>query len=176
MAPWARQAVILAAEALAAGAVLGIAVVWPPPRELASADAVVVLSGDGARVPAAVRRMDERVAPTLVFAGQPDTEEGVALCRDPQPFEVVCLRPSPDNTRNEARATGELARRRGWSRMLVVTSRFHVARSRLLFNRCFDGTVEAVGIYPPHGRQFVRRLIVHEWLGLARATLVARSC
>lgn len=149
---------------------------WPADREPAHADAIVVLSGDGDRVPAALRRMDRDVAPTLVFAGLPDTEEGAALCRDPQPFEVICLRPSPDNTRTEAQAASRLAEDRDWKRLLVVTTRFHVTRSRLLFNRCFDGSVEAVGDYPSHGREFALRLVVHEWLGLVQATFLARGC
>ncbi len=171
-----RRSLLLLAEVVAATAVIGIAVVWPPGRDLATADAVVVLSGDGSRVPHALERMERRVAPTLVFAGQPDTPDGEALCRERQAFEVVCLRPSPDNTRNEARITSRLAAERGWTSLLVVTSRFHVARARLLFNRCFDGTVEAVGHYPPHGREFAGRLAVHEWFGLVEATFLARGC
>jgi uncharacterized SAM-binding protein YcdF (DUF218 family) len=111
-----------------------------------------------------------------VFAGTPDTEAGVAVCRDPQPFEVICLTPSPDSTRNEARATGQLAAERHWKRLLVVTTRYHVARARLLFHRCFAGEVEAIGEYPHLGKLFARRLVVHEWVGLLHATALARDC
>ena len=171
-----RQSLVVLTEAVAAGAVLGTAVVWPPVPDVPQPDAVVVLAGDGARVPRALERMEQTAASTLVFAGQPDTAEGAALCTDPQPFEVVCLRPSPDNTRNEARATTRLASERGWTSLLVVTTRFHVARARLHFSRCFDGAVEAVGHYPTYGRPFALRLVLHEWVGLAHATLVERGC
>ena len=139
-----RHSLVVLAEAIAAGAVLGTAVLFPPVREVPHPDAIVVLSGDGTRVPRAVDRMERGMARTLVFVGQPDTADGAALCTDPQPFEVVCLRPSPDNTRNEARAASRLASERGWTRLLVVTTRFHVARTRLHFNRCFYGSVNAV--------------------------------
>lgn len=160
----------------AAAAVVGSMVVWPVQRPPASADAVVLLSGDGGRLPGALRLMERGVARTLVFAGQPDTLAVAALCTDPQPFEVVCLRPSPDTTRTEARAAGELARARQWDSMVVVTSRFHATRARLLFRRCFGGTVEVVGDAPPYGMNFARRQIAHEWLGLVHASLISRGC
>lgn len=171
-----RHAAVLLAEALAAGGLLGLAVVWPPVHQPDRADAVVLLSGDGARLPLALRLMERRVSSTLVFVGQPDTLAVDNLCRTSQSFEVVCLRPMPDNTRTEARATGRLARQRRWSSMVVVTSRFHVVRARMLFDRCFGGTVEAVGEYPHYGSEFARRAAVHEWLGLVHATLFARGC
>jgi hypothetical protein len=170
------QILRLLALLVAAAGVLAAMVVWPPMRQPARADAVVLLSGDGSRLPVALRLMGQGVAPTLVFVGVPDVLEVVAVCRDPQPFEVVCLRPTPDNTRNEARATGELARQRRWTSIVVVSSRFHAARARLLFGRCFDGEVQAVGEYPPYGVDFARRAVVHEWLALGRATLLARGC
>jgi uncharacterized SAM-binding protein YcdF (DUF218 family) len=120
--------------------------------------------------------MARNVAPTLVFAGSPDTLAGVAVCRDPQPFEVICLTPENDNTRNEARATGRLAEERHWKRLLVVTTRYHVARTRLLFGRCVPGEVDVIGEFPHHGADFARRLLVHEWVGLLQATTIARGC
>ncbi|MGI9080417.1 MAG: YdcF family protein [Acidimicrobiales bacterium] len=150
--------------------------IWPPVDQPPHADAVVLLSGDGARLPVALRLMDRHVAPTLVFVGQPDIVAVADLCRTPQAFEVVCLRPTPDNTRTEAQVASRLARQRGWHTMTVVTSRFHVLRARLLFRRCFDGRVEAVGDYPHYGWQFARRAVVHEWFGLVHSSLFARGC
>jgi uncharacterized SAM-binding protein YcdF (DUF218 family) len=172
--PW--RLLLLLAEGLAAGAVLGVAVVWPPVSEPAPADAVVVLAGDGSRVPIAVGLMERGVAATLVFAGQPDVTADEELCRLPQPFEVVCLRPSPDNTRTEARATAELAEDRDWQSVVLVTSRYHLARAGLHLRRCFDGAVETYGEPPPYGPGFARRQIVHEWLALVHATVLARGC
>jgi len=166
----------LAALALAANAVLLLTIVWPAMPAPTSADAVVLLSGDGARLPATLRLMEEGVAPTLVFVGLPDTQPVADLCEVNQPFEVVCLRPSPDHTRTEAEATGELARSRGWKTLVVSTSKLHATRARMLFRRCFAGHVQVIGDYPHYGWRFLRHGIAHEWLGLVHATVVARAC
>lgn len=171
-----RLAVRLLAESLAAAGVLAAMVVWPPVPRPAPSNAVVLLSGDGTRLGLALRLMEEKVAPTLLIVGAPDTIAVRDLCRTSQPYEVVCLRPMPDSTRAEARATGRFAHSRDWTAIVVVTSRLHVTRARMLFGRCFDGDVAAVGDYPPHGSAFARRAAVHEWLGLVQSTLVARGC
>ena len=171
-----RTIVRLVAEGLAAGGVLGVAVVWPPVSEVPPADAVVLLAGDGARMPVALGLMDRKVAPTLVVAGEPDIQEVIDLCRRPQPFEVVCLRRTPDNTRTEAQATGQLAEERRWQALVVVTSKFHITRARLHFRRCFDGVVATSGEYPAYGWRFSGRQVLHEWLGLVHASVFARGC
>jgi uncharacterized SAM-binding protein YcdF (DUF218 family) len=48
---------------------------------------------------------------------------------------VRCFRPDPYSTRGEAR----WAARQGWDSLVVVTSTYHVRRTRELFERCFDG-------------------------------------
>ena len=169
----ARQIFRLVAEGLAAGGVLGVAVVWPPVSKVPPADAVVLLAGDGARLPPALRLMERKVAPTLVVAGEPDVVEVIELCRQPQPFEVVCLRRTPDNTRTEAQAAGQLAEDRRWRALVVVTSKFHIARAGLHFRRCFDGVVATSGEYP---LRFAGRQVMHEWLGLVHASLLSRGC
>ena len=171
-----RAALRLSALLVAAAATLGAMVVWPAMRQPGSVDAVVLLSGDGARLPGALRLMEGGVARTLVFVGQPDISATAALCSEPQSFEVACLRPSPDTTRTEARATGALARSRGWTSIVLVTSRYHATRARLLFRRCFDGTVDVVGDPPAYGAAFALRQIAHEWLGLVHASILARGC
>lgn len=151
-------------------------VVWPSFPEPERADAVVVLAGDGSRIADALRLMREGMAPTLLFVGNPDTQEGVDLCRSQRSFEVVCLRPQPDSTRQEARATGRYAKARGWKSIVLVSSRYHLLRARLLFRRCFDGRVEATGVVPPYGPQFARNQIRHEMVGVVYASLFARGC
>jgi uncharacterized SAM-binding protein YcdF (DUF218 family) len=150
--------------------------VYPRSDRPTSADAVVVLSGDnGDRLAAGLDLMGRRVAPTLVLAGEPDFEEVARLCRPPQPFEVVCLRPDPDSTRAEARAVGALAAERSWRHVVVVTSVPHVSRSRLLFHRCVDGSVSMVASVPPREARG-RKILTHEWLGLLYARTLGRGC
>lgn len=171
-----RTVVRLSALMAGGAGIVAWMVVWPSMEEPKKADAVVLLSGDGARLPGALRLMERGLAPTLVFVGKPDVAAVFALCKAPQAFEVVCLWPRPDNTRTEARAASELAHARRWQSMVLVTSRYHVTRARLLFSRCFDGTVEAIGDPPDYGPRFARRQIRHEWLGLVHASVVARRC
>jgi len=42
-----------------------------------------------------------------------------------------------------------LARSHRWSHIVVVTSRFHVTRARMLVSRCYDGDAEFVGTHSP---------------------------
>ena len=150
---------------------------WPRSSDPRRADAVVVPSGDhGERLAAAMRLIGEGVAPTLVIDGAPDFAEVIRLCREPQTFEVICLRPHPDNTRGEARAAGELAEQRGWTSVVLVTTSHHLTRAGLLFGRCTDATVHRVGATPAYGWRVSLRQIPREWLGLAHATVLARSC
>lgn len=151
--------------------------VWPPAREPGRADAVVVLSGDyGDRLAGGLRLMADGKAPTLVLVGKPDYAEVESLCRQPQAFEVVCPRPVPDNTRTEARAIGTLAGKRKWRSLILVTSRPHVSRARLLFGRCFEHRIAAVPTQPPYGRRTTAKNIAREWLAVGRALTIARGC
>lgn len=151
---------------------------WPQTDRPRRADAVFILSGDhGERLPQAVRLMDAGVAPTLVFVGTIDRAMEDELCQGGRvPYEVLCVRPMPDSTRQEARAAARLAESRGWRTIVVVTSTHHIARSSLLFRRCFGGTVKMVAGGPAFTRRELARQIGHEWLGVAHALTVARGC
>jgi len=141
------------------------------------ADAVVLLSGDhGERRPVALRLLRKGVAGTLVLVGTSDGAVEGGLCVDPQPFEVVCLRLHPDSTRLEARATAELAAKRGWRSVIVVTSTYHAARSQVLFRRCVHGSVRTVSAWPPYGRIEGAHQVVREWLATARAIAWPLAC
>jgi uncharacterized SAM-binding protein YcdF (DUF218 family) len=101
--------------------------------------------------------------------------QDVELCSRSQPFPVVCLRPRPDNTRSEARATAAFGRAHHWKTIIVVTTTYHVARARMLFRRCFSGRVEMVGAEPSYPQAEKRHQIWREYLALGRATLL-RGC
>jgi uncharacterized SAM-binding protein YcdF (DUF218 family) len=142
-----------------------------------AADAVVVLSGDfGDRLGKALELMEARMAATLVIDGEPDYALMADLCVTKQHFEVICLRPEPDSTRAEARALGRLASERAWRRVVVVTSRSHVTRTGLLFERCVRGSVAVVASDPPHRPGATLSAILHEWPALAAAVLRDRGC
>ena len=69
---------------------------------------------------------------------------------------------------------GELARKHGWQRVLLVTSRFHVTRARMLFDRCTDADVDAVGVDYPWTS--MPAAVVGEWVKLGLSETVSRGC
>lgn len=151
--------------------------VWPSSGYPDHADAVVMLSGDhGERLRRALELMEQGVSSTFVHAGEPDTPEARLMCRDGASFEVVCLQPDPDSTRDEARAVGDLARARGWRTLVLVTSTQHVTRASLLFRRCVDGTVGTAHAPVELGRSVTMRVILDEWLALGHALTFGRGC
>jgi uncharacterized SAM-binding protein YcdF (DUF218 family) len=145
--------------------------VWPSSGTLRHADAVVVLAGgDGERLDRGLELVREGLATTLVVSTGPPQ-----LCETTQLFDVVCFHPSPDSTRGEAEAIGRIASERGWNRIVLVTSTYHMSRARLLLDRCYTGTVEIATAQPDQGLGAWIAAIAHEWGGLAEA-VVHRSC
>jgi hypothetical protein len=126
--------------------------VWPhtdaPP---AHADAVVVLAGGlDRRLDPALKLVRDGVAPVLAVSSpnRGKWPKARALCagRVKTPgFHVRCFTPTPYSTQGEARAVARMARAFGWSRVVVVTSTFHVTRARMLFHRCYPGKLWMVG-------------------------------
>jgi len=156
---------------------LAYVVLWPAVNRPDRADAVVVLSGDhGERLHLALRLIEDGVTGTLVMAGEPDSARVIELCTVDQPFEVVCLRPQPDSTSAEARATAQLVDERGWERIVVATTTYHVARARLIFGRCLGKRPQMVAADAPYGGLKAMRSVAHEALGLVHAVSLQRRC
>lgn len=182
MGPGARRrfrrlvGLLVVASALLATASMPL-FVRPPADTPTRADAIFVLSGDrGERVAAALRLADRYPGATLVHVGTPDSIFVRRLCAGLEGRDAVCLAPKPDNTRTEARAIAQLTRERGWTRPVVVTSTYHVTRSRLLVARCLDRGFETVAARPRiRWWQWIPQ-IAHEWGGLAQALVLRRGC
>ena len=157
--------------------------VWPPGDSgaPAHANAVVVLSGgrDG-RLDPALKLVRRGVAPVLAISGgltDPKWITARRLCRGqdgPLRFRVLCFQASPYSTRGEAETVSRLARKYGWNRIVVVTSTYHVTRARMLFRRCFHGSLWMVGTSSPLLR------LPQEWAyetgKLLVQTVVHRGC
>ena len=140
---------------------------------MAHADAVVVLFGGRARLPVGVELVERGVAPVLVVSqGRERSWRSPGLC-DRRDIRVVCPVADDESTRGEARLIGRLARERGWDSLVVVTSRFHLLRARLLIERCYGGRLALVGARQPRWRLPLQ--IVLEWGKLARAGIL-RGC
>jgi uncharacterized SAM-binding protein YcdF (DUF218 family) len=133
--------------------------VWPPAEAgaPAHADAVVVLSGSKARLPPALDLVRAGVAPVLAISSVARTKRwplGRRVCAEGryEGARVLCFDAVPFSTRGEARTVASLARRHGWSSIVVVTSTFHVTRAHMLFRRCYHGRLSMVGAASPWWR------------------------
>jgi uncharacterized SAM-binding protein YcdF (DUF218 family) len=149
--------------------------VFPREDSPRRADAVVVLAGSpGDRLPEGLRLVRGGIAPVLYISdGERETTRG--FCRHTLPYRVVCLRPNPYSTRGEAETVKRVASARGWRRVVVVTSEYHVRRARMLFDRCLGSErVAVVGTRPSLPRFALGALL--EWPKLALALTLRRAC
>lgn len=178
--PWRRILIGAGVVVLAAWLAATLRIVFfPAEDEPGKADAVVVLSGSKhERLDRALELMGDSVAQTLVISGGLDPRQPDAgrLCRagEVDGVRVICFTPDPDSTRGEAQNVAELAERYGWQRVLLVTSTFHVTRARMLFDRCLDADVDAVGA--PYPWTSAPAAIAGEWVKLGLSLTVNRSC
>ncbi len=179
-----RRTLLVSASILASGAILVMAAarpfIWPPSDLNRQVDAVVVLSGDmGERMDKARDLLAKGIAPTLVHAGSPDSQEVIRMCGERRDggVEVICVLPAPDNTSTEAQAVASLAESHHWESIAVVTTRWHVPRARILFRRCFDGDVYMVGAHRPiESRRALMSTVAREGLKVAYHLVAERTC
>lgn len=158
------------------GLVLPVAVllrffVWPMPAAVRSPEAVVVLAGDAsARLPVALRLAREGAGVLVVsVADGVDNAPTRSLCDEPGELTVWCFTAPGGDTRAEARALGELVAERGWTRIAVVTSSYHLTRAGLLVDRCTDADVELADARAPMSLERWGNAVLHELGGLAAA-------
>lgn len=110
------------------------------------ADAVLVLGPPAQwRVERALAMAGDGVTDTVVISRAAD--QAVRVCDDPPAgVTVICFTPDPFTTQGEARALAALADERGWDDVAVITMTPHVARTRLVMQRCMpDDTVQVYG-------------------------------
>jgi uncharacterized SAM-binding protein YcdF (DUF218 family) len=175
-----RRTALLFVLGLVLAWVLAAAVlfVWPPRQVPDRADAIIVLAGGrGPRLARGFELVRRGVASLLVISdGWSATwPEANRLCAGRRAAgRIVCLHPQPYNTRGEAGALARLARARGWRSVVVVSSRYHVLRARMLVERCFDGTVHADGANQSVGTRLWAATT--ETAKLGYALLVGRGC
>jgi uncharacterized SAM-binding protein YcdF (DUF218 family) len=139
---------------------------------------VIFAGGRGERLVTAQRLMASRLAPNLVIPNgtAPEWPAGNRACSEELPYEVHCPRPEPDTTLGEARMIAALAKDKGWSRVIAVTSSYQLSRARLLLGRCFDGEVLGVRAQPELSALAWAQRIGHEWLAWSQAMTVKRGC
>jgi uncharacterized SAM-binding protein YcdF (DUF218 family) len=154
--------------------------VFPSTDPAGHADAVVVLSGGGnGRLDPALKLVERGVAPLLVISGahlDPRYRKARALCdgRRRNGFRILCFDPHPYSTRGEAEEIARLARRRGWSKIDVVTSTYHVFRARMIVQRCYHGRLAMIGT--SYSLKHYVPFILSEWGKLLYQLTIQRSC
>jgi hypothetical protein len=115
----------------------------------AHADAIVVLSGAKERLPVGLRLFDRGYAPNLVVSRTPHPKRlERQVCAKPR-RGVTCAQAVPYSTQGEARLIARLARQHHWTRVDVVTSRFHTFRAKIEIERCFKGELHVVAAPNP---------------------------
>jgi uncharacterized SAM-binding protein YcdF (DUF218 family) len=145
------------------------------------ADVVVVLGGgNGERLDRGLALMAAKVAPVMVLSTgihwvePPNVVKAVKdTCAERSAqFEVVCIAALPDSTKGEAIAVADMAKKRGWHRIVVVTTDHHLTRSMRWFTRCFSGEVFPVSAPASTGPSE----IAHEWAGTIAQFTLDRTC
>ncbi|MET4622068.1 uncharacterized SAM-binding protein YcdF (DUF218 family) [Arthrobacter sp. 2762] len=145
----------------AAVSILVIALLWliavfqffynPPQGTPHHTDAIVVLGGlSKERLPAAQELQESLNIPVLVVSttGLSGNVEGDALCHEDDEPDLICFRPSPLNTRGEARGLAELIAQNGWKSVTVVTSNYHLVRAGTLIRQCTSAEIQMAGSQP----------------------------
>lgn len=159
----------LACALVAATLVLFVFVQSDSPQR---ADAIVVLSGDRARLTTGLRLFHEHVAPTLLISRDDRPwPEADALCGRQG---IRCFRADPYSTQGEAETVARLERGRDWEEIVVVTSRYHLRRARMLFERCTHRRPQVVAAETT-ALDYVE-VVPWEWGKLLYQLTVDRSC
>jgi uncharacterized SAM-binding protein YcdF (DUF218 family) len=170
---WYRRLVLLVILLAALTAASVWLFVFPATDAPGRADAVVVLSGSNYdRLPKALALMRAKVAPVLLVSDGARTVP--RLCARRAPYRVICFHPRPFSTRGEAEEIARLAAARSWKRVDVVTSRYHVYRTRLIMKRCYHGILRIVASEPRLQDYLVGATV--EWPKLALALTIRRHC
>jgi uncharacterized SAM-binding protein YcdF (DUF218 family) len=175
-----RRLVLASAAAAVAWLLLALALfVLHPADQPGRADAVVVLAGSPHRLPVGEGLIARGTAPVLALSRDPDGRNPPVerRCRRGETGDgdpVVCFVADPYSTRGEARALARLAREQQWGTVVVVTSRFHLYRSELLVERCFDGDVRMASAPVDWWRW--PQALAGETVKLGVALLAARGC
>ncbi len=151
----------------------------PPTHEIGTvqpADAVVLFAGTSERLETAVELMERGAAPNLVLPNGNTIDDAEDLCEGAGSYQVFCPASDEITTKGEAAAIGRLAQKQGWSRLIAVTSVYHVHRATFLLGRCFDGPVDAVTPSQDLGLEDFVGKIPHEWAGFLAALVLPPAC
>jgi uncharacterized SAM-binding protein YcdF (DUF218 family) len=141
----------------AAGFLLFAALALQPAGETGTADGIVALTGGGARIEEAVKLLAEHRGHRLLISGvNPHTSRNALRQQAPDNAELFdcCIDIGywAQDTVGNARETEVWARHRGFNRLIVVTSGYHMARSLAEIAQAFpEATLIAHPVLPTSG-------------------------
>ncbi|WP_062527432.1 ElyC/SanA/YdcF family protein [Demequina rhizosphaerae] len=125
--------------------------VLPASDEPRAADAVYVIGPPtDARIELAESMIVDDLAGTMVVSLSEDPDERAEMplatraCEEARDYPVLCSQPAPFTTRGEARWLRDLVDDEGWESVAVVTVTPHLTRTRVIFERCWDGDLAYV--------------------------------
>jgi len=149
--------------------------VWPERGMPARVDAIVMLNGQGNRLPTTLDLAWAHRAPVVVISrGSPYWANG-SICAPRIPgVRVICFSPDPDTTQGEAEYAGRLARRYHWRSIVLVTTAPQDTRARLRVERCFPGSIYVMTA--PLRAYDWPYAFVYEWGATIKALLLQRAC
>jgi uncharacterized SAM-binding protein YcdF (DUF218 family) len=178
---------------------------WIVEDPLERSDAIIVLSDDNFYADRATRAAElyrRGMAPVVVASGRrlrPFAGIAELMVRDlsergvPKD-KIEAFAHDADNTSEEAQALAQLAARKKWRNVIVVTSNYHTRRARYILDRVFPSTVKVCvagahdGDFDPEHwwqyrkstKQLIREmagLVVAIWelLGRGRASAISQS-
>lgn len=137
-------------------------------------DAIVVLGGEGSRLDLGVQLAQEDKASFLVLSrGLPWLPPGICT-QDVGPAKVICFKPNPATTQGEAQDATKIAKRYGWTSLVLVTSQDQVWRAHLRFQRCYSGNIYSAAV--PISWYRWPYAVLYQWAGTAKAEILQRSC
>jgi uncharacterized SAM-binding protein YcdF (DUF218 family) len=168
---WQRAVAVLTIVIVSFAVVTARLLVWPTQAAPAQASAIVLLAGPGDRLPVALRLAQEHRAPVLVVSRGHEGYGGP--CPPPTPgVKTICFDPNPGDTRGEAEYVGKLAKRYGWTSLILVATSPQAIRAQLLVRRCFDGSTSVV--VAPVGHWVYQ--LAYGWGALLKAMFLYRAC
>jgi uncharacterized SAM-binding protein YcdF (DUF218 family) len=146
---------------------------------LSRVDAVVVLGGEhDGREDYGLALARRGVTSTVVLSNPYRSSDRVMnrVCHDAS-VVVLCVRPDPSTTHGEALMTRRLARERHWTKIMLVSWRYHLPRARLIFSRCLSGVSVTAKAVPRHyvlPVWYWQYLYLYQFGGIVKAMTVDR--
>lgn len=160
---WRIALAVVAVVVLGWGVAAYLFIIDPSVSRPQHVDAIVILGGattDG-RLQRGIELAEQGYAPNLLIS-QPSLLNPFvrhACAQVISGVTVTCFKPDPTTTQGEAREIRAQAAAHGWKKVMVVTSKYHISRARLIVQRCYSGQVLMVDARNPSFGEWTYNLL-----------------